>query len=108
MTPPCDLEQLKRRREIEAEVERWEPEFLEEARNELRESLPVQAGVEYQFGDEDGNDTGVKAFRLTIFGEETEYLEEIAVDAKRRGEAFLAAPGHADEVTVDKIRKLLR
>jgi HAE1 family hydrophobic/amphiphilic exporter-1 len=64
------------------------PEFLEETRDDLREGLPVQAGLEYRFGDEEGNDTGVKAFRLTIFGEETEYLEEIAESAKRRLEAI--------------------
>ncbi|MCA9753485.1 MAG: efflux RND transporter permease subunit, partial [Gemmatimonadetes bacterium] len=64
------------------------PERLESVRKDLREHLPVQAGLEYRFGDEEGNDTGAKAFEVTISGEETEYLEEIAVEVKRRLQAI--------------------
>ena len=59
-------------------------EFVKSMREDLRENLPVQAGVEYRFGDEEGDDTGVKTFAVTIYGEETELLTEMAAEAKRR------------------------
>jgi len=58
--------------------------FFREVREDLRENLPVQAGVRYQFGDEEGNDSGAKTFAVTITGEETEFLAEFAAEAKRR------------------------
>ena len=60
------------------------PEFLKEVRDDLRENMPVQAGLEYRFGDEEGNDSGVKQFRVTLFGEDTELLTSLAAEAKRR------------------------
>ncbi len=52
-------------------------EFFRSVRDDLRESLPVQAGVAYKFGDEEGGGSGVKTFTLTIFGEDTELLHEM-------------------------------
>jgi len=53
-------------------------------RKDLRQNLPVQAGLEYRFGGEDGQDSGAKTFSVTISGEETEFLQEFALEAKRR------------------------
>ncbi|MCB1182454.1 efflux RND transporter permease subunit [bacterium] len=59
-------------------------EFFREVRDDLRENLPVQAGLTYRFGGDDGQDSGAKTFSVTISGEETEFLEEYAEEAKRR------------------------
>jgi HAE1 family hydrophobic/amphiphilic exporter-1 len=59
-------------------------EFLAEMRDDLREHLPVQAGVEYRFGDEEGQETGVESFSVTLFGDDTELLTEIAAETERR------------------------
>ena len=59
-------------------------EFFHEVREDLRETLPVQAGLEYRFGGDEGQDSGAKTFALTISGEETEFLQEFADEAKRR------------------------
>ncbi len=57
---------------------------LKKTRDKLREGLPVQAGVKYTFGDEEGNDTGAKGFAVTLHGEDTELLNVLAGEAKRR------------------------
>jgi HAE1 family hydrophobic/amphiphilic exporter-1 len=59
-------------------------EFLAAVREDLRENLPVQAGLKYRFGGEDGQESGAKTFSVTISGEETEFLNEFAAEAKRR------------------------
>jgi len=59
-------------------------EFFKRVRDDLREKLPVQAGLEYRFGDEEGQDSGAKSFEVTIFGENSEFLVEMAEEAKRR------------------------
>ncbi|MEN8006978.1 MAG: efflux RND transporter permease subunit [Candidatus Krumholzibacteriota bacterium] len=59
-------------------------EFFHEVREDLRENLPVQAGLKYSFGGDEGQDSGAKTFALTISGEETEFLQEFAAEAKRR------------------------
>jgi HAE1 family hydrophobic/amphiphilic exporter-1 len=59
-------------------------EFYHEVREDLRENLPVQAGLEYRFGGDEGQDSGAKTFAVTISGEETEFLQEFVVEAKRR------------------------
>ncbi len=56
--------------------------FYREIRDDLRENLPKQAGLEYRFGDEEGQGSGVKTFAVTVFGEETELLLEIGEEAK--------------------------
>jgi len=53
-------------------------DFYRDLRDDLRENLPVQAGVAYMFGDEEGSGSGVKTFDVTIYGEDTEYLTEKA------------------------------
>ncbi len=58
--------------------------FFQEVREDLREGLPVQAGLKYHFGGDDGQESGAKSFSLTISGEETEYLEGFVDEAKRR------------------------
>jgi HAE1 family hydrophobic/amphiphilic exporter-1 len=57
---------------------------LKKTREKFRKELPVQAGVKYVFGDEEGNDSGAKGFAVTLFGEDTELLTELAREAKRR------------------------
>lgn len=59
-------------------------EFFAEVREDLRENLPVQAGLEYRFGGDDGQDSGAKTFSVTLSGEETEFLQDFAEEAKRR------------------------
>jgi HAE1 family hydrophobic/amphiphilic exporter-1 len=58
--------------------------YFRQVRDDLRENLPVQAGVEYRFGDEQGQDAGAKTFSVTISGDETELLQEYAREARRR------------------------
>ncbi len=57
--------------------------FYKEVREDLRGNLPVQAGLEYRFGDEEGQGGGVKGFAVTIWGEETELLQEYSDEARR-------------------------
>jgi len=59
-------------------------DFYTEIRDDLRENLPVQAGLAYRFGGDEGQDSGAKAFSITISGEETEFLEGFVDEAKRR------------------------
>ena len=59
-------------------------DFFRAVREDLRENLPVQAGLDYRFGDEEGQESGAKTFSVTISGEETEFLQEFAQEAKRR------------------------
>ena len=64
-------------------------EFLKEVRDDLRENLPVQAGLEYQFGDEEGNDTGVKQFELTLSRARTRSsCPTLVLEAERRLESL--------------------
>ncbi len=59
-------------------------EFFREVREDLRENLPVQAGLKYRFGGDEGEDSGAKTFSVTISGEESEFLGEFVEEAKRR------------------------
>ncbi len=59
-------------------------DFYREVRDDLREHLPVQAGLIYRFGGEEGEESGAKTFAVTIAGEETEFLQGFADEAKRR------------------------
>jgi HAE1 family hydrophobic/amphiphilic exporter-1 len=59
-------------------------EFFKGVREDLREAMPVQAGLNYRFGGDEGQESGAKTFAVTISGEETEFLEEFASEAKRR------------------------
>ena len=58
-------------------------DFFLKVREDLREHLPVQAGVTYRYGDEEGQGTGAKSVSVTLFGEETELLHELSHEAKR-------------------------
>ncbi|MBK9304369.1 MAG: efflux RND transporter permease subunit [bacterium] len=57
--------------------------FFRRTREDLKEHLPVQAGVTYRYGDEEGQGTGAKTFAVTLYGQETETLQELAREAKR-------------------------
>jgi len=57
--------------------------FYRELRDDLRKNLPVQAGLEYKFGDEQGDGSGAETFSVTVWGEETELLQEYAEEARR-------------------------
>ena len=59
-------------------------EFFRDVREDLRKNLPVQAGLKYRFGGDEGEESGAKTFSVTISGEETEFLEEFAEEGKRR------------------------
>ena len=66
------------------EVGVMDTDFFTRTREDLRENLPVQAGLKYRFGGDDGQQSGAKTFSVTISGEETEFLNEFAAEAKRR------------------------
>jgi HAE1 family hydrophobic/amphiphilic exporter-1 len=57
---------------------------MRDLRKYLRESLPVLAGVEYRFGDEQSSGHGVKEVAVTLFGEDTELLSDLAGEVQRR------------------------
>jgi len=59
-------------------------DFYREVREDLRDALPVQAGLRYRFGDDQGQGSGAKTFSVTIYGDETENLHEWGEEAKRR------------------------
>ncbi|MFN2369737.1 MAG: efflux RND transporter permease subunit [Candidatus Krumholzibacteriia bacterium] len=59
-------------------------DFYRRLREDLRTNLPVQAGLRYRFGGDEGQESGAKTFSVTISGEETELLQELAAEARRR------------------------
>ncbi len=60
---------------------------LKEKREQLREILPMMAGVRFRLGDEEGQSSGgAQVVRVTLFGEDDDLLEEIAEEVKRRFE----------------------
>jgi HAE1 family hydrophobic/amphiphilic exporter-1 len=69
------------------------PEFLADLRKDLRESLPVQAGLTYRFGREDGGGSRARSFAVTIHGRETEVLRDLSTEVQRR---LAALPGVTD------------
>jgi len=61
------------------------PGRLKEIREQLRESLPELAGVTFRFGDDQGGGMGgVSTVRVSLFGEDMQLLEELALLVKRR------------------------
>ncbi len=57
---------------------------IRDLRKYLRENLPVLAGVDYRFrGDEDVG-RGAEKLSVTVFGEDSDLLEDIAGEAQRR------------------------
>jgi len=59
-------------------------DFYQRVREDLREHLPVQAGLKYRFGGDEGEESGAKTVAVTVYGEESELLEQIAAEAQRR------------------------
>jgi HAE1 family hydrophobic/amphiphilic exporter-1 len=59
-------------------------EMYRRVREDLRANLPVQAGVKYRFGDEEGEGSGAKTFTVTLWGEDTEVLARLGEEAARR------------------------
>jgi len=57
---------------------------LKEMRAFLREQMPEIAGVTYRFGTEEESGPGAKTMAVTLFGEDTERLGELAGEAQRR------------------------
>ncbi len=53
-------------------------------RKKLRDELPVMAGVTYRLGDEDGGNKGVQSLRVSLYGEDSDLLAELAQEVKRR------------------------
>jgi HAE1 family hydrophobic/amphiphilic exporter-1 len=60
---------------------------LKQKREELRKILPRLAGVKFRLGDEEGQSSGgAQVMRVTLFGEDSDLLAEIADEVKRRFE----------------------
>jgi HAE1 family hydrophobic/amphiphilic exporter-1 len=57
---------------------------VRELRQWLRDELPVLAGAKYRFGDEEDAGLGAKTVSVTLFGDDTELLEDLAAEARRR------------------------
>jgi HAE1 family hydrophobic/amphiphilic exporter-1 len=57
-----------------------------EIRKALREYLPEMAGVKLRFGEEEDAGVGAKRLEVSLFGEDTEELERLATEVKRRFE----------------------
>ncbi len=79
--------------------------FYRAARADLRDHLPVQAGVQYRFGDESGQGGGARTFSVTIQGDDTEVLRIHAEQAQARlarlpGVADLTSDGDAGKTEV--------
>lgn len=63
---------------------RLDDRFLRELRQDLREHLPVQPGLSYRFGRDDGGGAGARSFAVTIYGRETEVLRDLSYVVKHR------------------------
>jgi HAE1 family hydrophobic/amphiphilic exporter-1 len=50
----------------------------------LRENLPVVAGVTYELGEEEGGSKGAQRIEVSLFGEDSDLLHELSLEAKRR------------------------
>lgn len=63
--------------------------ILKKKRDQLREILPKMAGVKFRLGDEEGQSSGgSQVMRVNLFGEDSDLLEEIAEEVKRRFETL--------------------
>ena len=63
-------------------------QFLRDLREDLRENLPVQPGLTYRFGDDEGSGTGARTFSVTLQGRETEVLRELSATVRRHLEGI--------------------
>jgi HAE1 family hydrophobic/amphiphilic exporter-1 len=57
---------------------------VRDLRTKLRAELPVQAGVRYVMGDDDGPSRGGQSIRVRLYGEDSDLLAELATEVKRR------------------------
>ncbi|UCE01602.1 MAG: efflux RND transporter permease subunit [Candidatus Latescibacterota bacterium] len=57
---------------------------IRDLRDMFREELPEQAGVTYMLGDDDAPNMGAQTLRVSLFGEDSDMLAELSVEAKRR------------------------
>jgi HAE1 family hydrophobic/amphiphilic exporter-1 len=76
------------------------PGQMREYRERLREDLPSFAGVEFRLGNEDGGGGGAKAFSVTLHGEDSGELSDLAREVKRRFELL----DGIEDVTTDEER----
>jgi len=60
-----------------------EPE-IRELRKYLRDAMPVLPGAEVVFGDEDNVGRGARGLSVTLFGEDSDLLQELADETQRR------------------------
>jgi len=60
------------------------PDRVKELRGYLRENLPEIAGAKYRFRDDDDVGDGAELISVTLFGEDTDLLEELSLEAIRR------------------------
>ncbi len=60
------------------------PDRIKEIRSFLRENLPEIAGAKYRFRDDDDVGDGAKLISVTLFGEDTDLLEDLAGEVIRR------------------------
>ncbi len=70
---------------------------LKRLRKKVRETLPTLAGLTYRLGDDEGQGSGAKRFSLTVYGEDSEELNRMAAEVKRR----LALLPDVTDVTTD-------
>ena len=66
------------------EGEKFGEDEIRDMRLFLRENLPEIAGGEYRFGDDEDAGLGAKQVSVTLFGEDTDLLQELAAEASRR------------------------
>ncbi len=59
-------------------------EFLLDLRKDMRENLPVQPGLTYRFGREDGGGSGARSVAITLHGRETEVLRQLSETVRHR------------------------
>jgi len=57
---------------------------MRELRRYLRDRLPVLPGAKYRIGEEEESGRGAQQVSVTLFGEDTELLGELAREAQRR------------------------
>jgi len=75
-------------------------------RQYLRAHLPVLPGAEYRFGDDQDAGRGARTLTVSLFGEDTDLLTELAAEARRR---LALLPGLEDVRTdVDEGRDEVR
>lgn len=57
---------------------------MQTMRKWLRKNLPQMAGVTYEMGEQEGPNKGARRVQVSLFGEDSELLHELALEVKRR------------------------